>query len=104
MKKCKECKDTIADDANFCQICGASQDSHKQAGIIIQNCRHCDGAGECRKGKTLNRIHSCRYCISKAGKINGLFLIVPCGYCGGKGRDIIDLKPQKTDGKNKGRE
>lgn len=102
MKKCCACKNDIEDDANFCRFCGAPQDNRKQT-EGIRSCEHCNDTGECKKGRTLDKIHSCPYCTKKSGIKGVLFPIVPCGYCDGKGYNMIDQKSQKTDKQSKGR-
>lgn len=93
MKKCRACKNDIEDDSAFCRFCGTSQDSRKLAGVIIQECEHCGGTGECKRGGTMNKVHSCPYCIAKSGIKGGLFPLVPCAYCE-KGFRVIQTKQQ----------
>lgn len=66
-------------------------------GVEIKQCPHCAGLGECSRSKTGGVKHSCKYCIKKTGLdlSSEIFPHVPCGYCGGKGFNSIDLRPQK---------
>lgn len=96
--KCKQCQKDIQDGAKFCSLCGANQtDAPKdKVGVLVLDCQHCAGTGECKKGKTHGREHSCEYCVTKSGtKPVSLFPHVPCAYCQGKGKHIIDLKVEK---------
>jgi len=94
---CKKCKKEIPDDSKFCPHCGEDQIyPGSKSGVLIIDCTHCGATGECKKGKTLEKIHSCEYCISKSDfKSNNPFQVVPCAYCGGKGKHVIDLKAEK---------
>lgn len=94
-----KCRKQIPDGSRFCQFCGKDQSGRQPAeklGVRLITCQHCEGTGECNKGKTADKIHSCEYCFSKSGvKANSLFPHVPCVYCQGVGKRIIDLKVQK---------
>ena len=106
--KCKACKKDVADGVKFCPECGANQSgaSKDKVGALILDCQHCEGTGECKKGKTHDRVHSCEYCVAKSGiKPASLFPHVPCGYCQGKGKQVIDLKigqPQQQQKRKEG--
>lgn len=99
MPTCKQCRKNIPNGSMCCPFCGESQNNQhrsQQPGVEIRECKHCKGTGECNKGNTLGKIHSCEFCISKSGiKTNKLFPCVPCGYCESKGFFVVDLKPQK---------
>lgn len=108
---CVNCKNEIADGTEKCLKCGWVQKNIPNTGILIRECKHCEGSGQCRAGKTkgkkIDKTHSCEYCIKKAGiagvKMESLFPIVPCGYCEGRGVLIIDLKPQVPKGGAEGK-
>jgi hypothetical protein len=102
--ECLLCKKEIPDGEKECPGCGWSVDL--KLGVAIRKCGHCKGKGECRAvkttGKTFKKIHSCEYCVKKAGvKMDSLFPIVPCGHCEGKGYNAQDLKVQAPKGEGK---
>lgn len=100
MKNCIKCSQQIEDGDRFCPKCGKDQNdqSKEKAGVLIIDCQHCGATGECKKGITAGKIHSCQYCVSKSGsKDTGLFPRVPCAYCQGVGKRVIDLKIQKEN-------
>lgn len=102
---CKRCQQNIPDGVKFCPLCGANQENENtlKVGVLVLECQHCCGTGECRRGRTLGREHSDEYCVSKSGiKPTSLFPRVPCGYCGGSGKHVIDLKIQKPEEQKKG--
>ncbi|MFA5230679.1 MAG: zinc-ribbon domain-containing protein [Candidatus Paceibacterota bacterium] len=108
MNKCQKCGKDIPAGETKCPHCGQEQTNQTNKpvpGVEIRDCKHCDGSGECLKGKTLEIKHSCEYCINKAGiKTNNPFPIIPCGYCEGRGFHVIDLKfnkPQQNNGGKK---
>lgn len=73
-----------------------TQTDDQKSGIIILECDHCNSSGECRAAKTTSIEHSCEYCKKKSGiQLTNPFAIVPCGYCGGMGKKIIDRKIQQ---------
>lgn len=100
---CRRCQQNIPDGVRFCPLCGANQqEDAPKIGVLILGCQHCYETGECKKGKTYNREHSCEYCVSKSGiKPASLFPHVPCSYCGGKGKYVIDLKIEKPQQQQK---
>lgn len=103
--KCIKCQGDIPDGSRFCSLCGIDQQDiqkeKEKVGVLIFDCQHCGGAGECSKGKTRQKIHSCEYCITKAeAKLNSMFPHVPCAYCK-NGKIIIDLKMEKPQNEQK---
>jgi hypothetical protein len=105
MKNCVNCKTEIGDSAKFCKDCGYEQRFNlpPRPGVAIKTCGHCLGLCECTSGKTGNVVHSCPYCVEKAGVLKGkLFPRVPCQYCGGRGYHMEDLKMQKQQNQNQG--
>lgn len=111
--KCVNCRNEIPDSTEKCPKCGWDQKKTPNYGVMFRECRHCEGSGQCRTGRTrgkkINKIHSCEYCVKKAGivgiKMDSLFPTVPCGYCEGRGVFTIDLKIQvpKPEGKKGGK-
>ena len=96
---CINCKNVIADGSEKCPHCGWNQKNIPNPSVLVRECKHCEGSGECTKGKTegkkINKTHSCEFCIKKTGvKMDSLFPVVPCGYCEGRGVLTIDLKLQ----------
>lgn len=110
---CVNCHNAIDEGKEKCPRCGWNQKNTPMPGVLVKECKHCKGTGQCRakrtKGKKINEVHSCEYCVKKAEitgiKMNSFFPIVPCGYCEGKGVFTIDLKfqaPKGGDGKKQG--
>jgi hypothetical protein len=97
MKKCRVCQQNIDDNNRYCPFCGANQSQgNERAGVLVLDCPHCEDKGECKKSSTHQKVHSCAFCIAKTEvKISKPFPIVPCAYCQGLGKKIIDLKIQK---------
>ncbi|MFH1233292.1 MAG: hypothetical protein V1649_01415 [Patescibacteria group bacterium] len=94
--ECKnvKCKEKLSDGTRFCSVCGWRQTEKIDSGYTssikegdrIHECKHCNGTGECEKREIVGIKHSCEFCVQKAGiKSDNPFLLVPCGYCGGKG-------------------
>jgi len=80
---------------------GASKD---KSGVLVLDCQHCGGTGECNKGVTRSKIHSCEFCVAKSGiKPSSLFPHVPCAYCK-NGKVIIDLKLEKPKNEQKSKQ
>ncbi len=100
MAKCintATCGKEITDGAEYCQFCGFNQKGKQGIpGVVVRECGHCAGAGECMRITTAGVEHACEYCIKQAGlDPKKLFTKAPCAYCKGLGFNVIDLKLQK---------
>jgi DnaJ-class molecular chaperone len=106
MAKCintTTCGKEISDGAEFCQFCGINQKGKQNIpGVMVKDCGHCNGKGECKQNKTMEVEHACEHCAKQAGvDPKKLFPKAPCAICKGMGFHIIDLKLQKPQQEKK---